>query len=189
MQVNQGDAPDLVFCDLETEFSQGGKGWLKVANFNMTDPNQECPSQFTLITQPKRLCIRQEPQQGCSSMHFSSFGNAYRLVCGTVRAYAHSSLDGFYRYDCPNPCTINHHYVDGVSITHRRKHIWTYVRHCGDAPPHFVGNSYSCHGFSPRSFCRVLPQPTTDSLEVRVCRDQVREDEDVRLELVELYVQ
>ena len=167
-----------------------------MANFNMTDPNQECPSQFTLITQPKRLCIRKEHQRGCSSMYFSSSGNVYRLVCGTVHAYQYSTVDGFNILNqCPtNPCTIDHHYVDGVSITHNRKHVWTYAhaRRNGQCitPPHFVGNSYFCQReVGPISFCRVLPQPTSDSLEVRVCRDQVRGDEDVRLELVELYVQ
>ena len=195
VQGSQRESPDLVYCDLETQFSQGGKGWLKVANFNMTDPNQECPSQFqfTLITEPKRLCIREEDQRGCSSITFSSSGNVYRLVCGTVAAYQYSTVDGFNIPNCPNPCTINHHYVDGISITHRRKHVWTYAHARGDCTahaPHFVGNSYSCQlEFSPTSFCRMLPQPTTDSLEVRVCRNQDRADEDIRLELIELYIQ
>ena len=38
-------------------------------------------------------------------------------------------------------------------------------------------------------FCKELPQPTTDDIEFRVCTDQSRDDEDVYIEHVELYVQ
>ena len=33
-------SPVLVYCDLEKSFSTGTKGWVRVANLNMTDPNQ-----------------------------------------------------------------------------------------------------------------------------------------------------
>ena len=38
-------------------------------------------------------------------------------------------------------------------------------------------------------FCRELPQPTTDDLEVRICGDQVLADEDTPIDLVQLYIQ
>ena len=78
--------------------------------------------------------------------------------------------------------------------------------------PSFVGNDFSCEvegvntyassdrlwdgqGCSVDSvhnsawFCKELPQPTTDDIELRVCADQSRHDEDVYIEHVELYVQ
>ena len=45
-----------VYCDLEKEFPTGTKGWMRVANLDMTDPNEQCPPNFNLYTQPKRLC-------------------------------------------------------------------------------------------------------------------------------------
>ena len=38
-------------------------------------------------------------------------------------------------------------------------------------------------------FCKELPGPTTDDIELRACRDSSRSDEDFGLEIVEVYVQ
>ena len=38
------------------------------------------------------------------------------------------------------------------------------------------------------AFYRELPEPTVDGIEMRVCRDQNRNDEDILLTLIELYV-
>ncbi len=43
------------------------------------------------------------------------------------------------------------------------------------------------HPTSRGSVLKDLPEPTTDDLEVRVCGDQA--DDDVPIELVELYIQ
>ncbi len=52
------------------------------------------------------------------------------------------------------------------------------------------GPTSSCCQFnSPPSFCKELPQPTTDDIEVRVCTDEVFANEDVAIELIELYLQ
>ena len=52
------------------------------------------------------------------------------------------------------------------------------------------GSTSSCCGFNnPPWFCKQLPQPTTDDIEMRVCVDQHTGDEDVALESVEIYVQ
>ena len=86
-------------------------------------------------------------------------------------------------------------------------------------PPAFVGNDYFCdtrsgqlyqNGFygddplwdgagcgplntccsfnNPPWFYKQL-QPTTDDIEVRVCRDQAATDEDIAIEMVEIYIQ
>ena len=52
------------------------------------------------------------------------------------------------------------------------------------------GPTSSCCGFNnPPWFCKQLPQPTTDDIEMRVCVNQHTGDEDVALESVEIYVQ
>ena len=52
------------------------------------------------------------------------------------------------------------------------------------------GPTSSCCGFNnPPRFCKQLPQPTTDEIEMRVCVDVPTSNEDVALETVEIYVQ
>ena len=86
----------------------------------------------------------------------------------------------------------------------------TSVRYTGVVPP-FINNEYFCeHGTTtepmwdggdcpstsscctfnnPPWFCKQLSQNTTDDIEVRVCADQSSADEDLQIELIELYVQ
>ena len=136
---------------------------MRVANLNMTDPNQQCPGNLTQsYTNPIRLCGRRT-DSSCDSVTFTTYGVQYRQVCGRVRGYQFGSPDGFEKLRfCPAPCTIDSSYVDGVSITHGaspRKHIWTYaaglvenmkdLSTCpctsgGTPPPAFVGSDYYC---------------------------------------------
>ena len=52
------------------------------------------------------------------------------------------------------------------------------------------GSTSSCCSFnSPPWFCKELPQPTTDDIEVRVCSNAGASDEDIPIETIELYVQ
>ena len=52
------------------------------------------------------------------------------------------------------------------------------------------GPQSTCCSFnSPPWFYKQLPQTTTDDIEMRVCRDQSRANEDIAIEIVELYVQ
>ena len=51
-------------------------------------------------------------------------------------------------------------------------------------------NTYTCCPFnSPPWFYRELPQPTTDDIDMRICRDQERGDEDMQIQVIEIYVQ
>ena len=133
-------------------------GWVRVANLNMTDPDQQCPGNLRLsFTNPIRLCGRRT-DSNCDSVTFTTYGVQYRQVCERVRGYQFGSTDAF---NCSS-CTIDNPYVDGVSITHGaspRKHIWTYAAglyeyntvgyNCpctggGPSPPSFVGSDYYC---------------------------------------------
>ena len=52
------------------------------------------------------------------------------------------------------------------------------------------GSTSSCCRFnSPPWFCKQLPQPTTDDIELRLCSDEYSVWEDAPIELIELYVQ
>ena len=215
-------------------------GWMRVANLNMTDSNQRCPSGFRLITSPKRTCGT--PGSGCVHTTFPLNGVKYSRVCGKIIAYQYASPDAFGPYYNNRQHTIDSSYVDGVSLTHGRgprKHIWTFASavqetrsdrgtcpctrtnraYTGVVPP-FIGQDYFCDtgsrynwgyqfyhadplwdgsGCGPTSscctfnnppwFCKQLPQPTSDDIEMRVCLNQPRSDEDIALETVEMYVQ
>ena len=212
---------------------------MRVANLNMTDNNQQCPSGFRLITSPKRTCGT--PGSSCVSTKFPLNGVKYSKVCGKIIGYQYGGPNAFGPHYNFNE-KIDNGYVDGVSLTHGqtpRKHIWTFAAandetrsdplvcpctktdtpYTGLVPP-FIGQDYfcdtgsrykwqsqfysadplwdgsgcgstsSCCGFNnPPWFCKQLPQPTSDDIEMRVCVNQATSEEDVALESVEIYVQ
>ena len=242
--LNSTQSPVQVFCEMGEAFPASLNvtgGWMRVANLDMTDTNQQCPEnlQLSYTNQSIRLCGKSN-DSSCGSVTFRTYGVQYQQVCGRVRGYQYISTDGFERHSfCPTNCTIDNTYVDGVSITHGvspRKHIWTYAvgafdhrtatATCpctggGTSPPSFVGSDYYCEsGHSDNSqsglatddplwdgqdcggvertccdppnlpwFCKGLPEPTTDDLEFRLCGDESRTNEDIPIDLVELYIQ
>ncbi len=113
--------------------------------------------------------------------------------------------------------TLNDNYVDGVSLTHgkkySRKHIWTFLalnvylfydeqcNKCACKRPKFIkSRQYTCSfvescsqstchkTYWNNNFVRELPHSTTDDIEMRVCRDEDRSNEDILLRSVEIYV-
>ena len=68
-------------------------------------------------------------------------------------------------------------------------------------PPGFVGADplwdgagceppNTCCSFNtPPWFYKQLPQPTTDDIEMRVCRNEDASHEDIAIEMIEIYVQ
>ena len=228
------------YCDM-TRICCGRIGdWMRVANLDMKDTNQQCPSGFRLVTSPRRSCGRPGPA-GCVSTKFPVHGVEYSRVCGKIIGYQDGTPESFYNNS--GTVTIDGVYVNGVSLTHGsspRKHIWTfaaaldevdtthrYVCPCtrpdlgytGTVPP-FIGQDYFCETGSrnryqyifysedplwdgqgcgaqstccsfnnPPWFCKQLPQPTRDDIELRLCADQSTSNEDTPFEVVEIYVQ
>ena len=52
-----------------------------------------------------------------------------------------------------------------------------------------TGTNICCSFNSPPWFYKQLPQPTTDDIEMRVCKDENVSNEDVAIEIVDIYVQ
>ena len=211
-------------------------GWMRVANLDMTDPNEHCPPRFQAIT-INSMTVCSTPGSGCYSVIFPVHGVKYSKICGKVIGYQYSSIDGF--HNRPN---INDIYVEGVSLTHGtspRSHIWTFANaqdetqsdnsvcpctktdstYTGVVPP-FIDNDYfcdtgsryewssqwytadplwdgagcggsstCCEFNSPPWFCKALPEPTTDDIEMRVCKDEDNNNENIGIEMVNIYLQ
>ena len=62
----------------------GTGGWRRVVYLNMTDPSTNCPSGWSLVQNPKRVCIT--GRSGCTSEFFPVNGGPYNQVCGRIRA-------------------------------------------------------------------------------------------------------
>ncbi len=67
----------------------GGPGeWTRIAHLNMSDPSQQCPSNWNLTTTPVRGCGRSSfGLSSCDSATYPSAGRSYSRVCGQVNAY------------------------------------------------------------------------------------------------------
>ena len=210
---------------------------MRVADIDMTQPNQDCPAGFRKVTAyGKTMCGGQDSQ--CISTTFPSpYGLQYSRVCGRITGYQFYTTDAFLNY-IENRGS---YFADGIVLTHGlpRIHIWTFasgVNHYGttvsDCPcngdsyshplPPYIGNDYFCdsgHRYdtrppsdyilvhdplwdgagcvngscctfnSPPWFCKTLPHPTTDDIELRLCVDEPLRNENVLFEKVELYIQ
>ena len=144
--------------------SCGGAGWTRVAYLNMSDPQQTCPSNWTLNTSPVRGCGRTSSAgRTCDSVVYPVNGLSYSRVCGMATAYHKGWSDGF------RDISDIEDTISGVSVTHgptgAREHIWTFVVAENDAAqpiysdkcpcsnpditwpyqvPPFLGNDYFC---------------------------------------------
>ena len=233
----------LVYCDPTRSCGGVTGGWRRVAELDMTNSSQQCPSALRQRNDNNIRTCGTGPGGDCSSLTFPTDSLSYSKVCGKIRAYQVRSTDGF-GPPGRRSSDINGNYVDGVSLTHGspRQHIWTFAaaqdesgqfssKNCpcinrdlassATRPPDFVMDDYFCDtaadsfnfsiifhdddplwdgaGCGPLNDCcsfnnppwfyKQLPQPTTDNIEMRVCRDQGTGDEDVAIEMIEIYVQ
>ena len=118
------------YCDMSRSCCNSTGGWMRVANLDVGDPNEQCPSGFELVTNPVRACSRNGDAVGCTTVVFPVHGVEYSRVCGRIIAYQYSHMDAFWSYKFGGETTIDHAYVDGVSLTHGkspRNHIWTFA--------------------------------------------------------------
>ena len=234
--------PVRVYCDMDQHCCDSTGGWVRVANIDITDTNQQCPPGFNLRTDV-RSCDRSDTGFDCTPITFPSHGIEYRQVCGRIRAYQYRWTQAFIPYYYLRSRTIEDRYVYGMSLTHGRhprQHIWTFASayseyysdehacpctrtdqpYTGAVPP-FIGEDYFCdtavtatqrwsntvvyaddplwdgQGCGPTStccsfnrppwFCKQLPQPTTDDLELRVCGTKYLRS--TPFDQIEIYIQ
>ena len=220
-------------------YTCGGEGgWRRVVYLDMTDPNSKCPPGWQLAPYSLKTCSRVSTGRlTCDSVFFPVTGGDYNRVCGSIRAYQYSGIDGFEAYDEGRATTIDEAYVAGVSLTHGspRQHIWTFAAGISEerptfndacpcdatginiAIPPFVGECYFCESGwnstygpsfaeadplwdgegctststccefnNPPYFTKQLTNPTTDDIEARLCRLDIKDD--TPIEFIELYV-
>lgn len=109
----------------------GGPGpWRRVAHLDMSDPNQQCPPNWRLVT-PARGCGRSTAGESCDSAIFPADNRPYSRVCGRVIAYQEGDPEAFSpTLNGRNP-RLESAYIDGVSLTRgavgSRQHIWTFA--------------------------------------------------------------
>ena len=137
----------------------GGPGWTRVGYLNMSDTNQQCPSNWTLQSGPIRGCTQNKfTRDTCDSVVLATKGEEYSNVCGRVNAYQKYINLGVSGYIKLN--TLEESYVTGVSVTHgvpgTRQHVWTFISNmdynrnnsCNCKIdfilPSSVGNNYFC---------------------------------------------
>ena len=100
---------------------------------------------------------------------------SYSQIYGKVHACYSGSPDGFQYYGGhKNNPTLEDNYVEQCyqSLACNLSQLWDGGQCVGGA-----------------TFYRQLPQPTTDNIEMRVCRGQDQNDEDILITFVEIFVQ
>ena len=202
----------LVYCDMSLTCGGITGGWMRIAQL---DP-QHCPTGFTnpSFNNGTQTCIPQNQSSGCTSVSFNTSGIPYSKVCGRIRGYGIGTVDGFYENGLIRGSSVEDNYLDGVSITSSRTHIWSFVAGgCNRACilEHrlgFVGDDFSCEssGCSSDNTCasslwdqddcrvampfffKTLSTSTSADVTMSVCRDETRDNEDIALTVAELYV-
>ena len=92
---NANHVPHIVYCDMRSCGSIT-RGWMKVANLDMTDGTTMCPSGLRLNTDFNlRTCGINSNSGGCSNITFSVSKINYTEICGKIKAYQHGSPDAF----------------------------------------------------------------------------------------------
>ena len=184
-------------------------GWKRVAYLDVNDSSASaCPNGFLQRDSPLS-CRRTAAEGGCSAVTYAINDN-YKCIFGRINALQVGTPDAFRKHGMSRPATptINDNYVDGVSLTHGsspRIHIWTYAAttpctRCSTGFPAFLDSSqYTCdvsgnllwngnECVGTTTFYRQLPQPTSDDIDVRVCTDEGRSNEDFLLTFIEIYI-
>ena len=142
-----------VYCNMSLTCGDVTGGWMRVANIDMTNTSQNCPSGLDLITSPRRLCDTNV--NGCASSYFNVHGAQYSHICGRIIGYQRSATIGF-QYQSRG---IDSAYVYGVSLTHGqnpREHIWTFA---GSADESIYYPSWRC----PCINTNINPPPAVPS--------------------------
>ena len=200
-----------VYCDMNRTFGGNSTGWMRVAEL---DVNNCSPGLRHEITNSDNTCVVIEDNASCTEIIYPVYNLTYTQIAGQIRGYQVWSSDGFVsRSAIVRPIhfvDLKTNYLDGVSISTNGQHIWSFAAGCNCLNTHnkptIIGQDYTCDGVEASEsvynellwasqqcgknstwFYKVLP-PTTTDIKVRICRDQFREDEDLAIKKLELYI-
>lgn len=185
--VNPNGRVFLAYCNMNLTCGPFNNisGWMRVANVDLTDPEQTCPAgNFRLISGPSRYCVRNSNDRGCDSTIFNVWQVPYTQVCGRATGVQIGTVDGFLQ---PNPtASIDDVYTDGISLTYGsfpRNHIWTFAAAISevfttcpcstgstDNAPSFVGMDYFCESGATTETVGNAIFPSDDLWDGERCR-------------------
>ena len=195
-----------VYCEMTMTCDGVTGGWMRVAKLNkLTNGSAQCFQKLRRYGSNGTQCIRKSSASGCSEIFFPVLNVQYSHICGTIQGYGLNTPDGFRNLN------LNQNYVDGISLTYTgpdRNHIWTFAAKvtdskttsCNVKKPEFVEENYACMSLITDKMCpsntncspmfsRQLETPTSADIEMRVCLNQERSDENIVLDNVNIYVQ
>ena len=172
--IRAGNSSKIEYCSNIIAFSCHGipGRWRRTAYLSNTTSPIACPMGFEFITDPNvpALCKRNPTGARCSSITYSTNGNSYSQVCGTIHGSYFGDPDGFDSHSSirsrSGNTPVNGNYVDGISLTHgsmNEHHIWTLsaivnfanptliCSVCASNKPNYVGMDYSCDVLGTRA--------------------------------------
>ena len=206
-----------VYCDMTRTFGGTSKGWMRVAELDVNNcpPGMRTETVNTSTTckvsEDGAGCTEiYYPVYNISYTQVTGRIRAYQL--NTLDGFA--SLDESIRnHQSISTNALDSNYLDGVSITTNSYHVWSHAGGCSCnddlQKPNFIGDNYICNGTHHKSvtapheeliwenqhcgensdwfFRTSLPSNATD-IRVRICRDQPRDDEDIALTELIIYI-
>ena len=166
----------------------------KVIAYQFASPDAFAPSAFAPSGRPSNSSINTYYVDGVSLTHGSPRKHIWTL------AAAHNEETGL---DANCPCTNNNtasqatqppafvrndYFCDTGSSTRSTTTNFNADDPLWDGAG--CGSPNTCCSFNnPPWFYKQLPQPTTDDIEMRACRDEDASNEDIAIEMVEIYIQ
>ena len=164
--ITNGTQPHLMYCYMEAD-KCGVRGVMRVAHIDMRNTSVNCPAPLTQnqLDSGERVCVSTNTARAsCDSVIFPTHHLSYKHVCGSAVGFSYGYPCAFWYYKNGGQNTIDHTYVNGLSITYGpqngRNHIWTYAAgfqesgtqdcNCpcaatpGASSPPFVGQDHYC---------------------------------------------
>ena len=169
----------------------------RIIGYQWGSPDAFCPSYASctfIQNPPSTVTIDDVYADGISITH----GTAPRKHIWTLPAGYSSNSNSYYTCPCTNPTSYpgiepsfirNDYYCESGNPDD----VWQTQLYAGDPLWDGLGctteSSTCCDGDIRPYFCKELPAPTTDDIEVRLCLDEGPSNENVLVEVIELYVQ
>ena len=201
-----------VYCDMNRTFGGNSTGWMRVAEL---DVNNCPPGLRSETTNSVDTCAVVEDNAGCTEIVYPVYNVEYTNITGQIRGYQIKTSDGFVQRNNnilrpTNNTNFTSNYLDGISILIDGQHVWSFAAGCDCAgnnnKPTNIHQYYTCDGVEAAMqydvllwmsqqcgkdstwFYRSLASISKD-IRVRICRDQYRDDEDLAVKTLQLYVQ